>query len=331
MDREKDCAYLSDDGHWRRLSAKCRDGDRHARFRLSPGAGTFAQSMAAGPDNNLWFTGGPGIGKVTSEGNVTEYPVPGSVGSIVSGPDGNLWFTEANAIGRSTTNGEITSFPLPKSKSQPTDITAGPDGDLWFTEEAANQVGRITPNGQITEFPLPPGHHPSAIAAGPDGNLWFTEGGASRIGRITTAGQVTQLPVPGPPAKISDITAGPDGNLWFAEDAGPGIGRITLQGQVTQFAVPTEQGVHSIVSGPGGQLWFAVGYEVGAISTSGAVSWPACLIKGCWAPARGAGGRAGWEPLGRGQALNAAAIAAGRARSRCTFGRAGSADTCSPQ
>jgi len=83
-------------------------------------------------------------------GTVTEFNVPsGTAFGITSGPDGNLWFTDsAGAIGRITTAGSITEFPLPKNCAfefcGPLGITAGPDGNLWFTEELAGEIGRIT-------------------------------------------------------------------------------------------------------------------------------------------------------------------------------------------
>jgi streptogramin lyase len=251
--------------------------------------------MTTGPDHNLWFAASPNdgtdmvVGKLTPDGTVTEYSAgvrSGLVNSIASGPDSNLWFVEwgGDAIGRITTDGKVTSFPLPGRKSRPAAITAGPDGNLWFTEGAASKVGRIAPNGQIAEFLLPPDRHPSAIAAGSDGNLWFTEQGVNRIGRITTDGKITEFPVPGPLARLNAIVAGPDGNLWFTEGAAPKVGRITPQGQVTQFVVPVAGGTSSIVSGPKGKLWFASYTEVGAISTTGAVSWPSCLTAGCLVP-----------------------------------------------
>lgn len=259
-------------------------------------ASTFAEAMATGPDGNLWFSGSHNfgstmvIGKVTADGAVTEYPLSapsGYLSSITAGPDGNLWFVErlGDAIGRISTDGEITTFALP-DESHPTAITKGPDGNLWFTEGLASKVGRITPAGEVSEFSLPAGRHPSGITAGADGNLWFTERSANRIGRITPSGQVTEFTVPGPAAKLSSITAGPDGNIWFTEEALPRVGRITPAGQVAQFSVPTEMGTNSIVSGPGGLLWFAARHEVGAISTSGAISWPACLVRFCDVPAR---------------------------------------------
>ena len=203
--------------------------------------------------------------------------------TIAAGPDGNLWFGEANAVGRSTTTGEVTSFALPAGASAPTAITAGPDGNIWFTEGAASKIGRITPSGQFAQFALPPGRKPSGIVAGSDGNLWFTERALNEIGRITPAGQITEFPVPGRPAKLDSIAAGPDGNLWFGEAGASRVGRITPSGEVTQFAVPTQGGTSSIVSGPGGLLYFASGPEIGAISPEGKISWPTCPYWRCTA------------------------------------------------
>jgi len=68
-----------------------------------------------------------------------------------------LWFTEydANQIGRITTAGAITEYPVPTANSEPQSITAGPDGALWFTEYGGNKIGRITTAGVITEYPVP--------------------------------------------------------------------------------------------------------------------------------------------------------------------------------
>ena len=53
------------------------------------------------------------------------------------GPDGALWFTEydGNKIGRITTAGAVTEFPIPTAGSQPSAMTVGPDGALWFIED----------------------------------------------------------------------------------------------------------------------------------------------------------------------------------------------------
>jgi len=67
--------------------------------------------------------------------------------NIVSGPDGALWFTNLpkGKLGRITTQGTITEFPLPNSAgSGPTGITSGPDGALWFTDPDNHEIGRMT-------------------------------------------------------------------------------------------------------------------------------------------------------------------------------------------
>ena len=73
---------------------------------------------------------------------------------IAHGPDGNLWFTEFgdNKIGRITTTGTVTEFPIPTAGGGPRGIVAGPDGALWFTELSGNQIGRITTGAPPTSY-----------------------------------------------------------------------------------------------------------------------------------------------------------------------------------
>lgn len=138
-----------------------------------------------GGSGNVWrmTTNGEITGGFTIP---TAYSLPEG---ITAGPDGNLWFTEAggNKVGRITTTGDITEFPIPTPNSSPFDIAAGPDGNLWFTEQTGNKIGRITTAGVITEFLIPTtDSDPLGIAAGPDGNIWFTVG--NKIGRLSLAG-----------------------------------------------------------------------------------------------------------------------------------------------
>jgi streptogramin lyase len=96
-------------------------------------------------------------------------------GAITTGPDGNLWFTGSSFIGRITTKGVVTEFPLPTKDGRPAAITAGPDGNLYFAESNSGAgIGRITTSGVITEIPVPAS---GGITAGPDGNIWVTEDG----------------------------------------------------------------------------------------------------------------------------------------------------------
>jgi streptogramin lyase len=107
--------------------------------------------------------------------------------NIVKGPDGTLWFGEIGHIGRITTAGLITHFPLPGQNTSATGVSAGADGNVWFTNPGANTVGRISPTGTIRQYPLPKRNaQPAGIASGSDGHLWFTEAGVSRIASIGT-------------------------------------------------------------------------------------------------------------------------------------------------
>jgi len=251
----------------------CGDVPVPGRFANLAGLAPFFQSVpiagrpagiTTGPDGNVWFTVlvGSRIGRVTSSGTLTEFPLGANTGplGITAGPDGNLWFTErdANRIGRITPAGVITEFALPNAGSQPFGITSGPDGNLWFTERNGNRIGRITPAGAIAEFPLPnPGSVPVGITTGPDGNLWFAEQAGLRIGRITPSGVITEFPA-GSSGSPLNITAAPDGNLWFTRFGGPSIGRITPAGVVQNFvlsSVAFPATTTALTVGPDGMLW----------------------------------------------------------------------------
>lgn len=233
--------------------------------------------ITAGPDRNLWFTESDKVGRITTGGTVTEFPLPAvsldpilaspcgarlCLGEITAGPDGNLWFTGnwftdqglASEIGRITPGGTITEFPLALAGEHfvyPVSIAAGPDGNLWF------QGGRITPSGTITKLPT---KSLGGFASGPDGNLWFTEE-SNKIGRITLSGTVTRFSIP--KCCATGITAGPDGNLWFSYAPRPGsvfpensIGRISPTGGVSLFPLPVDRTPGGIAAGPDGNLWF---------------------------------------------------------------------------
>ncbi|MGO9467352.1 MAG: Ig-like domain-containing protein [Isosphaeraceae bacterium] len=261
-------------------------------------AGTAATTpnptaITAGPDGALWFIGIPGeIGRITTAGVVTEFPLPvvpppagsspgtastpATATAIVSGPDGALWFTGVpGEVGRISTTGVVTEFAVleipPPAGSSPgtagtlatlTSITAGPDGALWFTG-VPGEVGRITTAGVVTEFAVPVGTSGTpatltSITKGPDGALWFT-GVSGEVGRITTAGVVTEYPTPNfnPPSNgiVTTITTGPDGSLWLTGQTA--IGRITPTGTFTSFDVPGKfNTIAGLTSGPGGNLWF---------------------------------------------------------------------------
>jgi streptogramin lyase len=176
---------------------------------------------------------------------------PESPYKITAGNDGNLWFTDpgANSIGRITTLGVVTEFPLPSDHSGPDAIIAGPDGNVWFTE--IGKVGKIDPSGNITEFTTPTqtSGFPD-ITVGSDGALWFVEDDVDQIGRVSTAGVVTEYPLPQTPANnpgfhgIADhpvtIASGADGRLWVLDiGENAGIMAVSLDQPLGPALIPT--------------------------------------------------------------------------------------------
>jgi virginiamycin B lyase len=224
----------------------------------------------------LWFTetGANKIGRITTAGVITEFPIPtanSQPNGITTGPDGNLWFAETGTgpglggIGRMTTEGVFTEYRLGLTQSQPYGITSGPGGALWYTatERNGNRVGSITTNGQVAEFldGSPPGNIgvPFNIAAGPDRALWFAECAPqalpctnAEVARVTWEGNFTQYPAAG--VSAYGITVGPDGALWFTDSGATNkIGRITTAGAMTEFPVPSGS-LGGITVGPDGAL-----------------------------------------------------------------------------
>jgi len=95
--------------------------------------------------------------KVSPNGVITSFPIGVGVGpeSIAWGPDSNIWFTEfwTGRIGRMTPAGKVTEFPGGQSLRG---IVAGPDKNLWFVQADFNHTGivRMTVSGSTTFFPL---------------------------------------------------------------------------------------------------------------------------------------------------------------------------------
>ncbi|MEU7876500.1 PxKF domain-containing protein [Dactylosporangium sp. NPDC049140] len=244
-----------------------------------------ARGIVAGPDGALWFTEGRtnAIGRVTTSGAFTEYPVP-DLGSptvpklydITVGSDGALWFTAPHNrfIGRITTAGSITTYQPPNGAGV-NGIAAGPDGALWFT--GGNQIGRITTTGDITTYPLPATTFGGMITTGPDDALWFTGGdnNGSLIGRITTAGVVSVFRFTTDFVSPNGIVAGSDGALWFTTINGNQVGRITTAGVVTMYPLPRPGSEPwDIDAGRDGALWFVEnsGNRIGRITTAGVIT-----------------------------------------------------------
>jgi streptogramin lyase len=191
--------------------------------------GSYPYGIAAGPDGNLWFTESYAIRCIDTSGViVAEFPVPNRPLHITKGPDDALWFTEyyESNVGRITTGGEIHEYPISCGADG---IAAGADGNIWYVGGSnCSTVGRVSlsENGKDTPFELPTeSAGPKWIARTPSGDLWFTEFAVAQVGRITADGQITEYPL-SPEVQPGGIVLGPDGNLWFTETNNDKIGRI---------------------------------------------------------------------------------------------------------
>jgi len=235
---------------------------------------TQVDFMAAGPDDNIWFTNsvGPGaIGRLTLGGALTSFPLLNPTNevatAITGGPDGNVWFgildatsSGFNKVGRSSTSGSIFEFSLPLGTDFPTAIRTGADGNLWFTEATTNKIARFSTAGTLTEFNVPTANsQPIRLAAGPDGNIWFTEETGNRIGRISPTGSIVEFNIPSTDAFPLGVTAGSDGNVWITERFANKLARvIPSTGAISEIVIPTfNSNPGEIVNGADANLWFA--------------------------------------------------------------------------
>jgi len=155
--------------------------------------------ITLGPDGMMWFTesqlNAGRIGRLTTGGQLTEYPVPGSsaLWQLAAGPDGNIWFTDVrvSSIGRITTEGMVSKYPLPSSNAGGvgSSIVGGPDGAMWFTVSKSqsgddpypNLLGRIGMDGRITTYKIPVPSNSGvggvvAAAAGGGKAIWLIYG-----------------------------------------------------------------------------------------------------------------------------------------------------------
>ena len=208
-----------------------------------PVAAGALRGIAWGPDGNLWFAAG------TSDNGC------GLTGSF---------------IGRMTTSGTVTAFPLPArtdggngNGNGAIDIAAGPDGALWFDLPNQASIGRITPAGTVNEFALPGAWSPCDyvsdmdLAAGPDGAMWIGSNWSGGARRVTSDGTVGTHAASG----VYSITARSDGNLWYVTPfTGAAVNRMSVNGQVTgswPLDSAYKAGSPLIIGGAAGKFWIA--------------------------------------------------------------------------
>jgi hypothetical protein len=165
------------------------------------------------------------IGRVTTAGVFTEFPVPTASSNptrIIRGPDDNLWFIEAgaNKIVRMNTSGQMTEIPL--QLTSPTWLTVGSDANVWVSS-GNGLFARVTPLGAVTIVDL--GVRLSfSIVGGPDGRLWFTDYYANAIGAFAPDGSAVDGGAGGAGGAGGGGAGGAGGASGGSGGSGGGIG-----------------------------------------------------------------------------------------------------------
>ena len=97
---------------------------------------------------------------------------PGSAPVGLASTGDAVWFVEigSSKIGRCTTAGEVTEYPLWESGAKPHAIVPDLAGGCWFTAWAGNRVGHIAVKSEVTSYEIPtPDAEPHGITVAPDG------------------------------------------------------------------------------------------------------------------------------------------------------------------
>ncbi|MET0603146.1 MAG: MopE-related protein [Baekduia sp.] len=167
--------------------------------------------------------------------------------TIAAGPDGNIWFLEfgTDSVGRIAPNGAVTEFQLPPGlqlvRERGEELTVGPGGDMYFLTNGG--IARMTTAGTFAGFlgNSGPAFSANAIAYGRDGNLWATTCNPDAVVRISPTGAVTISPdgtFPGSACPMG-MTAGPDGTVWLYEWNSFRLGRVVFQSPLATTDDPT--------------------------------------------------------------------------------------------
>jgi virginiamycin B lyase len=248
-------------------------------FPTETGTG-FVLGLAAGPDDDVWFTSLGGndntwkIGKMTTRGRIVfNETLPngyGSQGDLAVGSDGDVWFAldgPGKAIGKSDPTGVVTIYRCRFCGAS--GLTHGPDGNIWFTHFTPFGIAKITPDGTITNYPAPANEVlGSAPAFGIDGRIWFSAvymlnfTTIYQIGASDTNGAMSFYDIPDKRNNgANDLVVGPDGEIWYAQ--GRHIGRVSTSGSFQEpFFEPTSFGggaISQLAIGPDDNAWFASG------------------------------------------------------------------------
>lgn len=127
-------------------------------------------------------------------------PAGSQAQSVVLGRDNEIWFniclsgcgTNSNSGGIGSLNpntGVVRTFA---TGAVPDDLTVGGDHNIWITNSSANTLTRMAPDGTIIAV-YTIGDGPSAITTGSNGNVYFGENPGPDPATGTIAGRVVEF------------------------------------------------------------------------------------------------------------------------------------------
>ena len=268
-----------------------------------PTAGAGLSNIVAGPDGALWFNeqNGFAVGRITTAGLVTEFPVPrapysanGDGPTTIVSSGGNLW-TLANVgstIDVVSTAGTVTQLYANLNQSA-TNLAPDSVGGVWATSLTGAGGGSVSgglfrvdpPAGAVRNYRNPQftgQFQPVPIAAGPKGTVWFADGGAA-IREVNNAGKITGIPIQGSRSMVvTSIAFDRQGDLWFTEYVPGGGFAASTKGAIGEIPVgsrtatltrlPGNETPGSMILGSDGGLWFTYSKGIGRLATqTGAV------------------------------------------------------------
>jgi streptogramin lyase len=163
---------------WTSRIGRVTPGGDMSYFAL-PRSEVQADDIALGADGDMWFTAGgsdtqrPGssagseIGRITPDGQVSEFAIDSEPNEIVRGPDSEMLFTlltgTGNKIGRITTSGKVSEIELPSPDSCFVPRVAGqtPRAAQRMLARAHCGLGKITRRTGATRKPVVVRQRPS--------------------------------------------------------------------------------------------------------------------------------------------------------------------------
>jgi len=253
------------------------------------------KGIYANSDGTLTFldVGNQAIGRVTTNGQITETNLPHFPSALAKGADGKPWVLASNCLGctplseleRLNDDGTLTEYPFTDYITGP--MALGSDGNFWIAVNQSGAIGvrRVTPAGVIKNFLIGSEDDLAYEALGPDGNIWFAARYQStwNFVKVDTSGQATNYA--SPPTyltqqPISNIAWGSDQQL-YAIFGGQELTRVSTSGVLSQVAAMNGDtgGGQAIGLGPDGAIWFSVWTsaatcpEIGRATVSGQIAY----------------------------------------------------------